>query len=45
VVFVVIAIDPPRALLVLFGSYAASAPLMWMLRRFRRRPHEAGPRA
>jgi CDP-diacylglycerol--serine O-phosphatidyltransferase len=38
VVFVVIASDPPRALLVLFGSYAASAPVLWVVRRLRRQP-------
>lgn len=40
VVFVVIASDPPRALLVLFGSYAISAPLVWLMRRLRRHPPE-----
>jgi CDP-diacylglycerol---serine O-phosphatidyltransferase len=35
-VFVVIGIDPARALLVCFGSYALSAPLAWVWRRIRR---------
>jgi CDP-diacylglycerol--serine O-phosphatidyltransferase len=45
VVFVVIAADPPRALLVLFGSYALSAPLLWVVRRLGRRPRALAPHA
>ena len=36
-VFSLIAINPPVALLLLFGSYAASAPLLWAWRRLTRR--------
>ena len=35
--FVLIASHPPIALLVLFGAYAASAPLQWAWRKLRRR--------
>ena len=35
-VFIVLASDPPRALLVCFGTYAVAAPLTWLWRRFRR---------
>ena len=45
-VFVVIASDPPRALLACFGCYALWAPVMWVVRRLRRKPLEppaAGP--
>jgi CDP-diacylglycerol---serine O-phosphatidyltransferase len=34
--FIVIAGDPPRALLLCFGTFAASAPLLWLWRRVRR---------
>src|SRR6185312_7781493 len=34
--FVLIAIDPPTMLLSIFATYAASAPLLWVARRFRR---------
>jgi CDP-diacylglycerol---serine O-phosphatidyltransferase len=34
--FVLIAIYPPTALMAIFGSYALSGPLFWLLRRFRR---------
>ena len=36
--FVVIPIDPPVVLFALFGVYASSAPLVWLWRKFRRRP-------
>ncbi|MFZ8885798.1 MAG: CDP-diacylglycerol--serine O-phosphatidyltransferase [Steroidobacteraceae bacterium] len=41
-VFSLIAINPPVALFLLFGSYAASGPLVWSWRRLtrRRRPRE-----
>jgi len=35
-VFVLIAIDPPSILLAVFGTYALSAPLIWVGRRLRR---------
>jgi CDP-diacylglycerol---serine O-phosphatidyltransferase len=35
--FVFIFLHPPIALLVIFGSYAASAPLIWVYRKLRRR--------
>ena len=35
--FVAVASHPPIALLSIFGAYAASAPLVWAWRRFRRR--------
>jgi len=41
-VFVVIASDPPRALLACFGCYALWAPVMWVVRRLRRKPIEPG---
>lgn len=31
------ATDPPTLLLAIFGTYAASAPIIWLLRRLRRR--------
>ena len=34
--FVLIAIDPPTMLLAMFGTYALSAPLLWVGRRLRR---------
>ncbi len=34
--FVLIAIDPPTMLLSMFGTYALSAPLLWVGRRLRR---------
>jgi CDP-diacylglycerol--serine O-phosphatidyltransferase len=34
--FVLIAIDPPTMLLSIFGVYALSAPLLWVMRRLRR---------
>jgi CDP-diacylglycerol--serine O-phosphatidyltransferase len=43
VLFVVIAGDPPRALLLGFGGYALLTPVFWLLRRLRRRRRpEAG---
>jgi|SRR5579863_750816 len=36
VVFMLIAIDPPTMLLSMFGTYALSAPLLWVGRRLRR---------
>jgi CDP-diacylglycerol--serine O-phosphatidyltransferase len=41
VVFALIAMDPPVVLLALFGGFAASAPLVWLWRRLRRRPRES----
>ena len=38
--FVVIAVDPPRALLAGFGAYALWAPILWLVRRLRRKPLE-----
>jgi CDP-diacylglycerol--serine O-phosphatidyltransferase len=35
--FVLVASHPPVAFLVLFGTYAASAPLLWAWRKLRRR--------
>ena len=43
--FVLIAADPPTALLVIFGGYALSGPVLWLIRRTRRgqrRAAEAG---
>ena len=34
--FVLIAIDPPTMLLSMFGTYALSAPVLWVGRRMRR---------
>jgi len=34
--FVLIALDPPTALMVIFGSYALSGPVLWLVRRKRR---------
>lgn len=34
--FVLIAIDPPTMLLSMFGTYALSAPVLWIARRMRR---------
>jgi len=34
--FVLIAVDPPTMLLAMFGTYALSAPLLWVGRRLRR---------
>ena len=34
--FVLIAIDPPTSLLVIFGGYALSGPVFWLVRRIRR---------
>ena len=39
--FVLIFLHPPITLLVIFGSYAASAPLMWAYRKLRRRNRPA----
>jgi CDP-diacylglycerol--serine O-phosphatidyltransferase len=36
VVFVAIAVDPPTMLLAMFGTYALSAPMLWIGRRLRR---------
>jgi CDP-diacylglycerol--serine O-phosphatidyltransferase len=38
VVFALIALEPPLVLFGLFASFAASAPLVWLWRRARRRP-------
>jgi len=40
VVFALIALDPPLVLFALFGSFALSAPLVWLWRKARRRPRE-----
>ena len=34
--FVLIAVDPPTMLLAMFGTYALSAPVLWVGRRLRR---------
>ena len=34
--FVLIALDPPTMLLSMFGTYALSAPVLWVGRRLRR---------
>jgi hypothetical protein len=34
--FVLIAVDPPTMLLSMFATYAASAPVLWAVRRIRR---------
>jgi CDP-diacylglycerol--serine O-phosphatidyltransferase len=39
--FVLVASHPPVAFLVLFGTYAASAPLLWAWRKLRRRARPA----
>jgi CDP-diacylglycerol---serine O-phosphatidyltransferase len=36
VTFAFIAVDPPRMLLAMFGTYALSAPVLWIGRRLRR---------
>jgi CDP-diacylglycerol---serine O-phosphatidyltransferase len=42
--FVLIALEPPVMLLLIFGSYALSAPAVWLYRKIRRRPrHSATP--
>ena len=40
--FVLIALYPPIVLPALFGSFALSAPAMWLWRRLRRRPTRGG---
>jgi CDP-diacylglycerol--serine O-phosphatidyltransferase len=40
--FVIIAVEPPAVLLGLFGAFALSAPVMWLVRP-RRRPAEGAP--
>lgn len=44
-VFVFIAGDPPRVLLLLFGTYALWPPLVWVVRRLRRRRRSEPPSA
>jgi hypothetical protein len=39
--FVLIALDPPTALLVIFGGYALSGPVMWLMKRKRRGQRQA----
>jgi CDP-diacylglycerol--serine O-phosphatidyltransferase len=39
--FVFISLHPPIAFLLLFGSYALSAPVVWLVRKLRRRPRVA----
>jgi CDP-diacylglycerol--serine O-phosphatidyltransferase len=39
--FVFIALHPPIAFLILFGSYALSAPTVWVWRKVRKRPRAA----
>jgi hypothetical protein len=34
--FVLIALEPPTMLLSMFATYAASAPVLWAVRRIRR---------
>jgi hypothetical protein len=34
--FILIALYPPTALLAIFGAYALSGPLFWVLKRMRR---------
>ncbi len=41
--FVAIALDPPTMLLSMFGTYALSAPLLWLGRRIRRLVRGAPP--
>jgi CDP-diacylglycerol--serine O-phosphatidyltransferase len=36
IAFLLIAVDPPTMLLAMFGTYALSAPLLWVGRRLRR---------
>jgi len=36
VAFILIGVDPPTMLLSIFGTYALSAPLLWVGRRLRR---------
>jgi CDP-diacylglycerol--serine O-phosphatidyltransferase len=36
IAFALIAVDPPTMLLSMFGTYALSAPLLWVGRRLRR---------
>ncbi|MGO9804847.1 MAG: CDP-alcohol phosphatidyltransferase family protein [Steroidobacteraceae bacterium] len=43
--FVAIAIDPPTMLLAMFGTYALSAPVVWLGRRIRRLIRGAPPAA
>jgi CDP-diacylglycerol---serine O-phosphatidyltransferase len=40
--FVLIAVKPEVVLLVFFGLFAASAPVIWLVRKLRRRPGPAG---
>ncbi|HMD58349.1 MAG TPA: hypothetical protein VKG66_01095, partial [Steroidobacteraceae bacterium] len=44
-VFVLIAIEPSTMLLAVFGTYALSAPLLWVGRRLRRAVRGAPPAA
>jgi CDP-diacylglycerol--serine O-phosphatidyltransferase len=39
--FVLIAVDPPTALMVIFGGYALSGPVMWLVKRRRRGQRQA----
>jgi CDP-diacylglycerol---serine O-phosphatidyltransferase len=39
VVLTLVAVHPPITLLLLFGTYAASAPSIWLYRKLRRRSH------
>jgi CDP-diacylglycerol--serine O-phosphatidyltransferase len=41
--FVLISLDPPAVLFALFGTYALFAPLLWAIRKLRRRPREPHP--
>ena len=43
VFFVLIALDTPTMLLSMFGTYALSAPLLWVGRRLRRATRGAPP--
>jgi CDP-diacylglycerol--serine O-phosphatidyltransferase len=40
--FIAIAVNPPVMLLAFSGTFALSAPILWAVRRLRRRPREAG---
>ncbi len=43
--FVLIAVDPPTMLLSMFATYAASAPVLWVVRRIRRGSRTPPPAA
>jgi hypothetical protein len=39
--FAFIALHPPSTLLLIFGCYALSAPVVWLYRKVRKRPRAA----